>query len=133
MLGPYLERAARTPWAWGSHDCCTFPGDWVAMHLGADPIMRWRGRYNTEAEAEALIADAGGLVELWTTGLQDALCPETWDDPAPGDVAVINVVGEGGPTQVGALFGGKRWVTLAPRGIVAIPHDWAAPIRRWRP
>lgn len=115
-LANYLQRAAATPWTWGSHDCCTFPGGWVLERLGADPVARWRGRYSTEAEAEGLIAQAGGLDRLWSLGLSDIGCAET-NEPREGDVGVLHAAGEHGPTLVGGICVGRRWAVLAPAGL----------------
>jgi len=130
MLADYVERASAQPWAWGRHDCCTFAGDWVRAAKGRDPMARWRGNYATEAEAEALIQAAGGLVALWDVGCRDAGM-RVATDPVQGDVGVIAVVGRDGPADVGAIHVGPRWALLTPAG-VGVLHPVKVK-RAWRP
>jgi len=131
-LADYLHAAGGKSFAPGTHDCCTFPGDWVRAQTGVDPIQRWRGRYDTQEGAEALIEAAGGLVNLWAIGMIDALCPEV-DEPQEGDVGVILVLGENGPVENGGIFTGRRWAFVAPRGLFISSIDPAHIVRAWRP
>lgn len=65
------EAAMCRPWKWGKADCCTGACDaFLALH-GIDPMAPLRGRYASEAEAEALI-DARGGWAVMTQGLADA-------------------------------------------------------------
>lgn len=61
LLDAYVLQHARTPFAWGSHDCCTFAADWVQMLCDRDPMAPWRGQYRTVTAARRLIEGAGGL------------------------------------------------------------------------
>ncbi len=46
-LAAYLEPLRLRPFAWGSHDCCTFAGGAVQAMTGVDPMAEFRGRYSS--------------------------------------------------------------------------------------
>src|SRR5690606_35402004 len=83
-LGEYLRAAGTRRWEWGAWDCCAFPAGWVMECGYSDPMALWRGTYASEAEAKALIEEAGGLVELWAIALGALPVVE---EPRAGDVA----------------------------------------------
>lgn len=114
-LGEYLEREAARPWAWGSADCCTLPADWVFAETGHDPMCQWRG-YTTEADAELLIAEAGGLEAMWSDGLAPIMYRT--DAASLGSVGIILLPDRHGDlSQIGAIFSGRRWMFRTPHGI----------------
>lgn len=131
-LGAYLQEAARRPFVWGEWDCCTFPADWFRGLTGTDPMARWRGGYSSEEEARALIAEAGGLTNLWGEAL-DGLSTPVHGDFRAGDVGVCLVVGERSFTQNGGIYTGRRWAFLGSRGLFvgSIEADFVQ--RAWRP
>ncbi|MPZ58431.1 MAG: hypothetical protein GEU91_18450 [Rhizobiales bacterium] len=71
-------------------------------------------RYHTQAEAHALIAQAGGLTELVTKGLAGMLS-ET-ESPQLGDIGVIRL----SANDVGAIFcdGGIAALRTEPHGTI---------------
>jgi hypothetical protein len=91
-------------------------------------MARWRGGYDDEAGARALIAKAGGLVQLMTLGMIDAGIPEC-DEPHIGDVGIVAVLGEHGPEEVGAIYQGKRWAMRSPNGLFCAS---VVPLITWR-
>lgn len=100
LLGAYV-RETTGPVTWGTSDCSTWPAQWVAEVTGR--TIEWP-LYASEAEAEALIADAGGLVPLWRdvavrSGLRER---DVREAPEPGDVGVIGTRRLG---DVGVVFG----------------------------
>lgn len=54
----------RTPPGWGTNDCCLFASTCCEAVTGIDPARQLRGTYSTKAEAEAIIAAAGGIAAL---------------------------------------------------------------------
>ncbi len=46
-LGGYLRSCRGVPFAWGSHDCCTFAAGAVLAMTGEDRMEEFRGRYGT--------------------------------------------------------------------------------------
>lgn len=91
------------------------------MHL-------WRGRYDSEEAAREMIADGGGLPMLWLLGMIEIGLPEP-DKPKLGDVGIVEVLGEHGPEEVGAIFMGKRWAMRSPNGLFCASVE---PVMFWR-
>ena len=87
-LPRYLRESAGAPFAWGDCDCCTWTCDWVARVIGVDPAARWRGACASEADAERIIAEGGGILALARVGCAGAGLVET-RDPLPGDIGVV--------------------------------------------
>ena len=56
----FLLARAKTPFAWGTNDCCLFPADAIQAFTGVDLAADFRGKYSTEAEALALIKTVTG-------------------------------------------------------------------------
>lgn len=131
-LGAYLERAGHMRRLAGVHDCCTFPADWAMLCGHADPMAAWRGVYDTDAAAERLIADAGGLAELFSEGMASAGIDELlpWQCPDElGDIAVVTLLGH----EAGAIYTGKRWAFVPDRGLGLVSLDRDCIVRAWRP
>lgn len=139
-LGEYLSAARRKPHAWRSHDCTAFPAIWAGF---ADALPQ----YSSEAEAEAMLFDAGGLVALWEQAI--AAHPgkaHEVSEPQAGDVGVIEMPApreqadpETGETaiiidsvEIGAIWTGQRWAFVPlPGGIAAVSAPTV--LRVWRP
>jgi hypothetical protein len=120
-LGAYLAEARSKPWEWAVHDCCALPARWAGVDL---PL------YSNEAEAEAMLHAAGGLVPLWTEAAQGQADPVTAFEP--GDVGIIELIAADlTAVECGAIFTGRRWA-FVPRGggIAAVSIE---PIKAWRP
>lgn len=127
-LGAFLQsnlERRREPEAW---DCCGMPAAWSMACGTADPMADWRGRYRTDAEAEDILAGAGGLIGLFGSGLESVGWRPTLDEPEAGDLAVITLLDE----EAGALYTGRRWAFVATRGLgfVSLERDCIA--RTWR-
>jgi len=56
----FLLARAKTPFAWGSNDCCLFPADAILAFTGVDLATDFRGKYHDEASAFALIKSITG-------------------------------------------------------------------------
>ncbi|NBC37369.1 hypothetical protein GTZ99_12490 [Novosphingobium sp. FSY-8] len=107
-LGSYLAQAAMRHHQVGIWDCCIFPADWVVANGYPDPMADWRGTYASEAAADT----RGGIEEAFLTGMERAglsLAAE----PLSGDVGLIEVAGQ----HAGAIWTGRRWAFVAPRGL----------------
>lgn len=115
-LHSYLIRTTSEPWEWGVYDCCSFVADWVVECGHPDPMARWRGKYDSEQGARDFIERSGGLCMIYLLGMSGIGLPEP-DSPQLGDVGVVRVMGEHGPEEVGAIFGGKRWHLRSPNGL----------------
>lgn len=130
VLGEFLRAAGhkrRVPAEW---DCAAFPAAWAIERGFADPMAAWRGAYDTEEGAHALIDRAGGLDVLFAAGMDDAGVPEveTGAGFEPGDIGVVRLLGE----QAGAIYTGVRWAFIAERGVSFATLDAGCVIRAWR-
>lgn len=134
-LPEYLQWAMKQPWAWGSEpglDCCKFAGKWAIVCGYLDPmVLVWSGKgYNSETSALRRIHEGGGLVALWTAGMDHVGMPEATGDPEAGDIGVIERPTVCGGNQALGIYTGQRWVTLALAGIESGPANI---VKAWRP
>ncbi len=128
-LAAYLKASVRERWQPGTHDCCTYPGDWAMTWGLGDPVAEWRGTYRSDAQAIRLITHAGGLLNLWERGLTSIGVPRV-HDPRPGDVGVVLAMTENGVEPVGAICTGDKWSFRTAAGLIFAP----AMLRRaWGP
>jgi len=96
-----------------------------------DPMtLVWCTPYDTEFSALRRIHEGGGLVALWSDGMEHAGIPEVCGEAARGDIAIIHRATLCGGDQALGIFTGQRWVTLALAGIEAGP---ATVVKAWRP
>jgi cell wall-associated NlpC family hydrolase len=59
-LAQLIGSAREVPFQWGQFDCALFCCHWVRELTGVDPGAAYRGKYSTEAEAQAIFgADLG--------------------------------------------------------------------------
>lgn len=137
ILGEYLAAARSKPWTWREHDCCAFPAIWAGV---ADALPA----YSTEAEAEAMLHEAGGLVPLWERAAEGRATEVI--DVEPGDIGVIELPAyreepdpeTGEPVAVldsvecGAIWTGKRWAFAPASGGIAAVSS-APCLKAWRP
>ena len=131
QLTEYLQWALKQPWGWGTEpglDCCKLVARWVMACGHADPMVTVEP-YDSEFSALRRIRDGGGLVALWTAGMEHVGIPVA-DEPQSGDVAVISRASTCGSNEVLAIFTGQRWASLALSGIEFGP---AHIIKAWRP
>lgn len=141
-LGAYLASARLKPWRWREHDCTAFPAIWAGF---ADALPA----YDDEAEAEAMLHAAGGMVPLWDDAVAreaGKAAPIGLAQLQPGDVGVIELPAtreetdaETGETfividsvECGAIWTGKRWAFVPKGGGIAAV---SAPtvLKAWRP
>lgn len=62
-LAEYIASVRREPFAWGTHDCCTFSAGAVEAMTGEDPMPEFRGKYST-ALGSARALDGKSLEEV---------------------------------------------------------------------
>lgn len=76
-LAAYIEPRRRTPFAWGSNDCCTFTLGAVGAMTGLDPMPEFRGHYKTARGAVRALRriGAGDLVATLTQKLGEPIEP----------------------------------------------------------
>ncbi len=106
---------------WGVHDCLLFAADALVVQGKPDAAAPYRGAYNSAAEAQAVIDEAGGFVPLFESAC-DAAGIGRVETPMAGTVAVVNPFCN--PDQaVGAMWSGRDWWFVGMRGVNALPAD----------
>lgn len=99
------------PVEWGVDDCSTLPAQWVAEVTRRE--FDWPF-YDTEEEAARIIADAGGLVEVWKPITRKLGLVERHDTPEIGDIGIID-------TSLGHVGGiwlhGQTFIWRAEEGV----------------
>lgn len=58
-LAAYLEPLRARPFAWGTHDCCTFASGAVEAVTDVDPMPEFRGKYRSAAGASRALRTIG--------------------------------------------------------------------------
>ncbi len=76
-LAAFIEQARRKPFAYGTWDCCLLAAAWVQEATGRDFAAEFRGRYEDQAVAVALVAARGGLEAVVTSALGAPLAAPT--------------------------------------------------------
>ena len=114
-LSAFLSAKSRAPLAWGRDDCLMDVADWALALTGVDPAAPWRGTYDDESGADAILAAHGGLVGLLDYGLVAAGWRRTCA-PQPGDIGAIDVRTDRGPALTGAIRCGGRWACRGLKG-----------------
>lgn len=118
-LWHHVNSVNRAPFVWGVNDCTRWAANWAEIVLGHSLELP---AYASEAEARAMVAEAGSLEALWSENLADAGIHQCFD-PECGDVAIVSV----GRRQIGAVIatGGNVLVrtelgvdVLRPRNVV---------------
>jgi len=111
-----VREGARTPFAWGEHDCCMFAAACVDAMCGGDLKGAIRGllSYTDEIGAYRAIVKAGGLDYLVTTFIGNPLPNPRYAQP--GDVVLL--VNEG--RDVLGIVVGHAAIAAAPSGVVTL-------------
>lgn len=127
-LAAFLERAARTPFDYGTFDCCLMPADWIWLKRGVDPAADLRGRYATAIGCARVLAREGGVLAVFARCVASVgLEPTT--APLEGDVGVVDAETSKGREAVGAICTGPRWAILGRPGLIVAPF---VPLTAWR-
>lgn len=124
LLLACVDAAHSKPFAWGTHDCCTFAADCVQAMTGIDPMEKFRGRYTSARGAVRAGAEAGytALADIWCAALPE-IAPLT---AQRGDVILFAAV-EG--LAVGVVTGHQA-VAAGPDGVTSVPLElW---LKAWR-
>lgn len=115
-LGKYLRDQGGKRRQAGAFDCVTIVADWLMANGLPDPMAHRRGAYDSEEQAQHLIAEAGGLVALFDQFLGAVGVTGRDGEPEAGDVGVVAIRGE----EAGAIFTGQRWALVGERGLIFV-------------
>jgi len=125
-LAAFLEERLGLPFAWGERDCVLTAADAVLAITGRDPVPDLRGTYATEAEAEALLQQHGGLEAAAVAAMAAFGAPECPTAYAQrGDVALVI---QGNMPTMGVVTGSDV-AAPGPDGLAYVPL--AAAVRVW--
>jgi len=88
-LRAYIEETAGEPSVWGADasDCSSWVARWIELERGVKLALPL---YRSEEEGRRVIAEAGGLVNVWNGILGDAGISSCLE-PQLGDVGVIEM------------------------------------------
>ncbi len=111
----FVAAEAARPFEWGVSDCASTCDRWVAHATGVSPLDVYGRRHDSEAEAEAWLAEAN-LAVLMNRAMRAAGFKKT-RDPQPGDVGLIVVAGK----LCAAIFTGRLWFSHDAAGVVGAP------------
>lgn len=116
-LSSFVQTRARTPFVWGSNDCCLFAADAVEAMTGVDLAASLRG-YDSELTAQQIIDAHGGLEQLVTGLLGAAVSPLL---AGVGDVVLL----ESESGDMLAICNGVTAVAPAKRGMAVLAMNAA--------
>lgn len=125
-LAALIEERREMPFAWGEHDCCTLAADAVLAMTGVDPMEALRSTYASEAGAEAILDEEGGLEALAARLAVTAGLGECHPGFAQRGDAVL--VEHGNALAMGVVLGDAVAVP-GPDGLVFLPPS--AVLRAW--
>lgn len=121
-LSRFLTLWFGRPFAWGDSDCCLALADWViaARGLDFDPADHLRGMYDDIVSCNRLtgfLRDPVAVIE----GCAARVPLARTDDPAPGDIGLVQVVRGTRLNTVGAIRTPHpgQWAAHAPWGVSA--------------
>lgn len=121
-LATYLHQRMATPFAWGSHDCCTFAAGAVEAMTGSNP-MAVLPRYDTEHAALRIIVEGGDLRRLVSSILGEPVRPAF---AAMGDVVLLSNEGR----ELLGICNGVNAIAASQDGVAAL--EMSAAIEAWK-
>lgn len=120
LQGAITERRSWA-YAWGQFDCALCGADLVAAVTGQDFGAPFRGRYQDEAGAQAILTSLG---HSDLADLLDSCLPRRAESARRADVVLQ-------PHPAGAFIGtiwGGGVIGPSPRGLSLVPRDPNAPV-----
>lgn len=116
-LAARLDAALSEPFVWGSHDCAHFTAGTIEAITGRRPAS-WLGGYASEAEAEAWIAERGGIEAITAGAMEEFGATEIpWQMAQRGDLVLLEV---GNEVLLGIVAGDKA-AAVASDGLHYVP------------
>lgn len=120
----FLLARADVPFAWGANDCSIFTADGVLAITGTDIASDFRGKYESEETAIALVKKVTGGADVeaaaaWCAekvGMQERLHPMM---AQRGEMVLV----QSGDRVIAGLvhLSGRHVVTVAEAGLVRLP------------
>lgn len=113
-LNALIEARTAVPFRWGTHDCVTLAADCIEAMTGTDPLADLRGRWASEEEAAAELAELGGLVRAVRERFGRAVPPY---QARRGDLVIIEVAIDGMPVRALGICLGTFAAVPGPDGL----------------
>lgn len=113
-LNALIESRTFVPFGWGTQDCVTLAADCIEAMTGTDPLMSLRGRWSSQEEAAAVLAELGGLVHAVRDQFGQAVPPTM---ARRGDLVIVEVAGESGPVRALGICLGTFAAAPGPAGL----------------
>lgn len=127
MLGDFL-RSANPVWDYRVHDCSRWLDRYLRMLGHPSPMGAIGIEYESEREAKVVIGRGGGLLALWSRGLEAIGLPVI-EAPEPGCAAILSIPTDDGEDQTCGIWTGKRWASVHRHGTM---FGVGAPLKMWR-
>lgn len=126
-LAAMVEARRRVPFAWGEQDCMTWAADVILELSGVDFLSVYRGTYDTEDQAEAILHAEGGLEALLArlatgAGMTERASPRL---AQRGDLALVRV----GNQMMAGVITGTAIAVPGSDGLAFVPARLAQ--RAW--
>jgi hypothetical protein len=116
-----MKAAEKRPFLWGEHDCCLFAADCAGAMTGENFATGWRGTYDSETGAKALLRGGGSLKKVLAHYLDEV--PVKFAQR--GDIAIVE---NNGSQCAGVVYSGVVWVP-GSTGLVSLR---VKPLSVWR-
>lgn len=117
----FIQSRMRSPFEWGTNDCCMFAADAVLAAHGIDHAEDVRGSYSTEKEARRLLRRLGGLAAIASRGGDEIA-------PLMANVGDVGLIAQEERELLGVCVGGV-WLVPTRDGLCAVQIDAAK--RAW--
>jgi len=95
LLADFIEARRERAFEWGSHDCCLFAADWVALVTSRDPADEYRATYSSAKGAHEIYAKHGGVSALVKHCLRDAGFKRVPKEQASAGDLIVRESGQG--------------------------------------
>lgn len=139
LLAAQIEKAQHAKFEWGVFDCALAACDAVLAMTGEDPGAPYRGKYKTQAEANALIGSGNGALGNFASTVAASIgakeVPKLF--ARRGDIVLVNNApannGRSHPLSTALGFvdlSGRFALCASEKGLVRVPMErW---LRAWR-
>lgn len=115
FFSEFIEHRKHSRFSWGKNDCCLFAADSTLAITGKDFAAKYRGVYNDETSALALIGKFGSLEQLCSTLTGIAPIAASYADV--GDVVLAKYAGR----ELLAVANGIHVLAVGSEGIIMLP------------
>jgi uncharacterized protein DUF6950 len=138
LLAAQIEKAQHSKFEWGVFDCALAACDAALAITGEDPGAPYRGKYKTEAEANALIGSGNGALGTFAATIAASIgakeVPKLF--ARRGDIVLVRNAPRGRShhplsTALGFVdLSGRSALCASEKGLARVPMDrW---LRAWR-